>query len=260
MDEKTATAATRSDKASQLSTSIARKPASMGLNGRDQQQHVSKPKATEASMQGQMSIPSSMTEVKPRIRDGPRKPAVPTVSSLVKTHAAQRKAGLAQVAIRLGAPSSLTNNRSAKFETKVKPKALAVGAAPMKKVALSLQERQPFKPRSNSDQVPISSSTSPKPNVADVLLAYEGENKAPIFTVGETGLISPDSSVEMQKQPEVNLIAERSDATIPLPSASFSLGDEMMGITFNRVAAVQPIKGGNEDSGGVGLFEELQVL
>jgi hypothetical protein len=277
IDEKTATAAIRasSDKASQVSTSAARKPASMGLNGRDQQ-HMSKPKAAEASMPGQMSIPSSTTEAKPRVRDGPRKPAVPTVSSLVKTHAANRKAGLAQVAIRLGAPSSSANNGSAKFgagASKVKPRVLAAGAAPMKKVALSLQERQPFKPRSNPSHVPVSMSTSttsassPKQNIADVLLAYGNENKAPISAVGETGLVLLDSSMEMRKkQPEMNLVAERSDATIPLPSSSFSLGDEMMGITFKRVgagdgydAAVPPIKSGNEGSGGAGLFKELQV-
>lgn len=53
---------------------------------------------------------TTTTGANARTREGPRKPAVPTVSSLVKTHAARREAGLATVKIRLGgapAPSSV---------------------------------------------------------------------------------------------------------------------------------------------------------
>lgn len=131
---------TTSTASSQVST--ARKP----MNGK----YLPTTKAQKAAESNKGQAPPT-AESKLRVRDGPRKPPVPTASSLVKSHAAKREVGLSQVALRLGAP---TTNGAKPTNVKAKTKAVA---APVKKVGISLQERQPFKPRSN-----LASSTSSK--------------------------------------------------------------------------------------------------
>jgi len=98
-------------------------------------------------------------------RDGPRKPPVPTVSSLVKAHAARREAGLANVKVKLGS----AQNPSAHGTTA--PRSRSQATASSKRVIRSVDANASKNPSTGPAQVPLAvipkeqTATAPVPNL-----------------------------------------------------------------------------------------------
>lgn len=188
-----------------------------------------------------------------RTREAPRKPPVPTVSSLIKTHAARREAGLATVAVKLGAaPNPLARVTAA-------PRSKSQATVSSKKIIRSVD--------ANSSKNP---STEPV-QVARLAMSKEGSATASIPVPGalgqavnsETiGRVVPKEqaagSVEAQKKADT-VLSVLSETTLPLPSSSFAIGDEMVGITFKQPGetCAVPVIGGNQS--GARLLKELHV-
>jgi hypothetical protein len=184
-----------------------------------------------------------------RTREGPRKPPVPTVSSLIKTHAARREAGLATVAVKLGAaPNSL-----ARVTTAPRPKSQAVVSS--KKTIRSVDANNSRNLSTEPAQGSRIATTKEESVKASIPVPGAPLALGQTETVGRVDPQEQATSAKAEKKANASVL----DATLPLPSSSFAIGDEMVGITFKQPGetCAVPVICGNQ--GGARLLKELHV-
>jgi hypothetical protein len=159
----------------------------------------------------------------------PRKPPVPTTSSLVKMHAAKREAGLSKVTVRMGGQPAPKNINA--------PKPKVRGMAPVhtsKRIVRAVQENDAARSQSEAAQGLPPTSTGltallPTPsnetNQLHLGSSSQAHNTSDILPASERA----STGTGLRNKEELSLVVELSEGTLPTPSSSFAIGGERNG-------------------------------
>ncbi|PVF94592.1 hypothetical protein CPB86DRAFT_808491 [Serendipita vermifera] len=191
-----------------------------------------------------------------------RKPPVPIVSSLVKTHAAKREAGLSKVIVRMGGQPAPKNVNAPK--PKVRGMALIHTS---KKIVRAVQENDAARLQSETMQQlpPVLTglpTITPTPGNESNLLHFGAPSQAVESSSIHpgTGSVPAATGPRDGKKEELSLVVELSEGTLLTPSSSFAMGDEGHASARKHltevVSTAAPVKGGNASGT---LVEELKA-
>jgi hypothetical protein len=159
----------------------------------------------------------------------PRKPPVPTTSSLVKMHAAKREAGLSKVTVRMGGQPASKNINA--------PKPKVRGMAPVhtsKRIVRAVQENDAARSQSEAAQGLPPTSTrlaallpTPSNEINQLHLgsSAQAHNTSDILPASERA----SAGTGLRNKEELSLVVELSEGTLPTPSSSFAMGGERNG-------------------------------